>query len=322
MFTKIFDALPPPKFLDVPVAGISISDTSLHCIQFGRKGGNLYIEKYAEREITPGVVVSGQINNKSQVVKMLEDLKNELKLSHVKVSLPEEKAYLFTDKIPTVKPSEIRGVIESTIEDNVPLPGQELIFDYKVISHHQEKGHIDISVSAMPRSLIDTYLDIINTAGLKVVSLEIESQAIAKAVLKEGIKGTVLLTNFGKEKVGLYVAHNRIIHFASTVLLKDPLARDLSNISKEIKKLFEYWYVLTENIDKPEKKISQIIVCGENLPDKIVSYLSIHNTTKTSLANVWSNVFDLNDTVPTISLSDSLRYATAIGLILPLNILI
>ena len=93
-------------------------------------------------------------------------------------------------------------------------------------------------------------------------------------------------------------------------------------LSQEIKKLYAYWHTLKDNIDKPERKIERIIVCGENFADSVVQYLSVHNKTKASLGNVWVNAFDVNLSVPEISFHDSLRYVAAAGLALPTRFLI
>jgi len=67
-FNKIFEAFPPPKFLNIPFAGLSISDSAIHCIQFGKKDGRIYIEKYAEVELSPGTIVSGEMHDKEKVL--------------------------------------------------------------------------------------------------------------------------------------------------------------------------------------------------------------------------------------------------------------
>src|SRR3989344_5704477 len=134
-FNKIFDAFPAPEILDIPFAGLSLSDSAIRCIQFGKKDGGLYVHKYTEKKLNSGVIVSGQINDKEGLIRVLQTIKNDLKLEYVRVSLPEEKAYLFTAKIPIVKPNEVISAIESKIEENVPVNPIELLYDYKLIDH-------------------------------------------------------------------------------------------------------------------------------------------------------------------------------------------
>ncbi len=318
---KIFKAFPAPKFLDVPFAGISISDTSIRCIQFVKRGGVLHIEKYAERLLTKGVIVGGQINNIDEITNVLNDIKNVLKLNHVKISLPEEKAYLFTAKIPVVNKDEIRSAVESKMEENVPVSPLELTFDYKLFER-TEKDLMDVVVSALPISLVDSYVEMAEKAGLSLLSLEIESQAITRAVVPVGTINTALVINFSPEKVGLYVSYGRVVRFTSTISTKGEYSNNPAFLMQEIKKLYTYWHTLKENIDKPEREISHIYVCGEGFDEAMVSYIGSHSQTPTSLANVWVNAFDINTTIPEIPFNESIKYAGSIGLAIPSKIFI
>lgn len=320
-FNKIFDSFPPPKFLDIPFAGLSISDTSVRSIQFGRKSGKLFIEKYIEKPIPAGVVSSGQIINQDEVIRVLTEVKNELNLDYVKVSLPEERAYLFTAKIPIVEQKELRSAIESKMEENVPVSPSELTFDYKLF-YHKQKEHLDVSVSALPISLIDQYVEMADKSGLSLLSLEIESQAIIRALLPQNNLNTNLIVHFSPDKVGLYVSTYRVVRFTSTIQTKGEQTSNPGYLLQEIKKLYLYWNTLKENIDKSDRKISQVIVCGEKFEDSMISYLSSHLDTPVVMGNVWTNVFDINSDLPEISFSDSLRYSASVGLALPGDILI
>ena len=318
---NISNAFPPPEFLNIPFAGLSISDSAIRCIQFGRKNGRLYIEKHIEKDIPSGVIVSGQINNKDALVSLLLALKKDLKLNYVKISLPEERAYLFTAKIPIVKRNEVISAIESKIEENVPVPPGELTFDY-ILTEHIQKGHLDVVVSTLPISVIDIYVEIASNAGLSLLSLEIESQAIATALLSHDNLDTVLIVNFYPNKVGLYVASLGVVHFTSTISTKGESFKNPDFLLQEINKLYVYWHTLKENLDKPERKIRQIIICGENFEDTVVKYLSLNIQTPVVLGNVWTNTFDINSEVPEIPFSNSLRFAAAVGLALPSDILV
>lgn len=319
-FNKIFDAFPPPKFLNIPFAGVSISDFAIRSIQFGKKGGKLYIEKYIERPIPAGAITSGQINNQDEVVKVLSEVKKELGLGYVKISLPEERAYLFTAKIPLVEQGELRSAIESKMEENVPVSPLELTFDYNLF-YHKQKEHLDVCVSALPISLINQYVEMANQSGLSLLSLEIESQAIVRSLLPPHAQGTVLVIHFSPGKVGLYVSSFRLVCFTSTVVIKGD-ANNPGLLLQEVKRVFTYWHTLKDNVDKADRKINQVIVCGEKFEDSMVSYLSSNLEAPVVMGNVWTNVFDIDSSLPEISFSDSLRYCASVGLALPGDILI
>ncbi len=318
---KIFDAFPPPKFLSTPFAGVSISDLAIHCIQFGKKNNKFYIEKFTERALPPGVITAGEVNNKDELIHILETLKKDLKIEHVRVSISEEKAYLFTAKIPEVKQKEVISAIESKIEENIPVNPAELIFDYKLFGH-KEKNHIDVVVYALPINTVNIYVDILQSSGLTPLSLEIESQAIARALLKPDNNETVLIVNFQLEKVGLYVTKDRVVRFTSTIAIKKDSPNYEGTLLQEIKKLYVYWHTLKENLDEAENKIEKIIICGGSSDGTIIPYLGGHIEVRVVLGDVWTNIFNLNAGVPEIPFNDSLKFAAAIGSAISDDILI
>ncbi len=321
MINKIFDAFPPPKFLKVHFAGLSISDTAVRVIQFSKRGGGFSIDKFREKNLPPGVVVSGEIKNKEELSNILQEIKKDLKLEYVKVSISEEKAYLFNAKLPVVTGKEIISSIESKIEENIPVSPDELLFDYQVFLH-EEKNHLDVVVYALQESVVESYVEVLGSAGLIPLSLEIESQAITNSVISKKNKETTLIVNLGQDKVGLYVESRGVVRFTSTIPIKGGVADNDDALLQEIKKLFVYWHSLKDNVDEPENKIDGVFLCGEGFSESISSYLSAHLNTRVVSANVWINVFDINEKVPDISFSDSLRYPAPIGLVLSSEILI
>lgn len=310
---KIFDSFPPPRFLSIPFVGLSISDSAVRCIQLGRKHGAFYLMKHLEKPIPPGVVSAGQINNPDELVNILESVRSELKINDIKVAISEENAYLFTAKLPVIKKEEVISAIESKIEENVPVPPTELIFDYTVLNH-KEKDHLDVIVYAVPIKVIDSYVDVLSRSGFHTLSLEIESQTISRALLKSTDMETVLIVNFCLDKVGLYVSHRGVVRFSSTVPLKGDSSNNPGVLLQEVKKLYMYWHSLKENVDEPENKIEKVIVCGDSSGESIIPYLTSNLQDKVELGNVWINVFDINKTIPDMAFADSLKYAASIGL--------
>lgn len=318
-FKEILNSFPPPEFLNIPYAGLSISDSAIRCMQFSRKNASLSVDFYTERPLSPGIVTSGTINNVDEIANILQNLKKETGISFVKASLPEEKAYLFTTKIPVVDHKYVRGVIESKIEENVPLPAADLIFGYALMNPDDVKDHLEIVVSAFPIEIVNTYVEAVGKADLSLISLEIESQAVARSLLPKHSEGSHIIVYFGKGKMGLYVESDAIIQFTSTVSTKGESLENPDFLVQEIKKLIGYWHTVGNG---EEKEIKSVIISGEDFGESLAPYLSSHLKIPVSLGNIWTNVFDTTDTVPPIPFIESLRYAAAAGLAIPLNILI
>lgn len=323
MQTGFLNLFPTPKFLSPEYSGVSVSDTSIRFFQFERKGSTLVIKKYLERSLPADAITSGYIHDTEAVITVLKDIKKEIKTPYVRVSLPEEKAYLFKTNIPLVSSDEIRSNIEFKLEENVPLPANTVTFDFVVVDPKDpKKDHFDVVVSVIPRELIDLYVQVFESAGFIPYTLEMESQAIARALLKKTERGTYVIVHCAPQKVGLYIVSHSIIHFTSTINTATEGEFDPNIIAPEIRKVIAFWKTSHVSDDTVSKNIEKILITGEGFGENFASTLGALVKVDTSVGNVWTNAFDINKSVPELSFADSIKFAPAIGLALPTHILI
>lgn len=354
MFHEFF---PPPRFLEMPAVGLNIGDDAISAVELVRRKNAYAVGRFGQRPLPPGAISGGYVNDKDSVIAELRGLKDELRLTFVNASLSEEKAYLFRTSIPRVSRKEIRSVLEFKLEENVPLPAHESIFDYSVIreSGHSE-DHFDVSVTVLPEKVVATYGELINGAGLTAFSFETEAQAIARAVVQKGDRRTSLIVNFGEAKSGLFIVSDEVVNFTSTVaiggvhivealakslsvgkeeakaILREPVAlRDRKNmdlffslmsmiaaLKDEVGKLSMYWQTRKENDKDTGKKIERIILTGRNAAfPGFDDYLALSLNTPVSVGNVWVNTCSFSDYIPPIPFAESLDFAAAVGLALP-----
>lgn len=299
-----YEFFSPPAFLDMPAIGLSISDTAISVIELVRKKDAYAVGRFGRSILPSGAISGGYVNDKDSVVVELRRMKETMKLDFIHASLSEEKAYLFDTRIPYVQKKEIRGTLEFKLEENVPIPASEAIFDYTVIPRHisSHNNHIDVNVTVLPRKVVDTYIELITEAGLIPLSFEIEAQAVARAVVPRGDTGTYLVVNFGENKTGLFIVSNEVVHFTSTVgigganitaaiakylsvsikeaevvkrehaALKDRKNMDLffslmnaiSALKDEVNKLSMYWHTHKDGAGEMGQKIQKIVLSGRD----------------------------------------------------------
>ena len=319
---NFFTYFPTPKYLDVPCAGVSISDTHIRVIQFEKDGtGGLNIKKYAEKELPVGAIVSGRLNNREEIIHTLEDLKKQTGIQYIRVSIPEEKAYLFELDIEVTSSKEFRSAIEFKLEENVPLPANQVIFDYAIAPKEARQDKLKVVVSVLPSDFVDVYIDLLQSAGLTPYSLEIESQAIARALLSVDEERSYIIIHFGAQKAGLYVVSRGIVRFTSTIPLSDNWQDNPHDIVIEVQKIISFWDTNNANIGH-ENQLSGVLVCGYGFSDTVASQLSSLLNMDAHMGNVWQNVCDIKKVLPEIPFLDSLKYASAVGLALPSEFLL
>lgn len=353
---SIFRTLfPLPRYLRMPSVGLDISDKSIRFLGFKERKGKLRIDRYAEEKLPEGVVVQGKLKDERKMRDVLARFKKTHNLEFIRVSLPEEQAYLFHMHVPLLKKRELKESIFLQLEEYVPIKAPEAVFDYEITSERAD-GY-GLQVSAIPRTMVESYAGIFRESGLTPLSFEIEAQAIARAVVPEGDQGTCMVIDFGQTRTGISIVSRGIVVFTSTVeiggaAITQAIGKELSlsydeaetvkkeqglargegkkekalfsailsviaPLRDEINKHYIYWHTHKEGEASEGRPIGKIYLCGgdSNLRG-LPEYLSQTMRLPVELANVWVNLGDTADYVPEITFGNSLTYATAVGLAL------
>lgn len=318
LFFKLF---PPPTFLVMPHAGLDISDDAIRCIEYHRTSHGLTISKNAVQELPSGLVSGGDIKDEKEFTSILGSFVKKNSLLYAKVSLPEEKAYLFQTDVPSADFSSIAQNIEFKLDQNVPLSAPDALFQFDLIPKAVAGDLLRASVSVIPRTYVEHYITLLRSCGIYPVAFEVVPKSIVASCTPYHSPGTHLIVHIMKSKTGLYIVSEGVVCFTSTInwgsndlatVPKDNSTPDI--LTSEINRVYTYW------ITRPDvhSTISEIMVVGSRaeeceflLRDRGGEVLS-HSI----LPNVWNNAFDINTYVPKISRADSFEYAIAAGLAL------
>lgn len=353
MSSKLSQFFPSPHYLEQPAVGLDISDMSMRFVELVRQGSEFQIGRFGERAIPRGIIESGEVKKGAELRAILIELKKQHDLQFVVVSLPEEKAYLFDLDIAQMKRDEIRGALELVLEEHVPLKASEALFDYRIIK--ETETTILVNVSVFPRALTDGYLAVFSEAGITPLAFEVEAHALARSIIPASDMRPSMIIDLGKTRTGITIASGGFVQFTSTVsvggasltevimkqlgvtfdeaekvkrekgLVSMVANSDLSFafmslmgvLKDEIHRNFVYWQTHVDNFGKKRPPIEKIYLCGgdANLPG-IAEFFAEHFGVPVEVANVFVNTRSLDAEIPKINFSDSLRYATAIGLAL------
>src|SRR3989344_7706613 len=92
---KFFDLFPPPNFLTMPAAGISIGEDAIRYIHLKSRNGVVALADFGEEKLPEGSIVDGVPVKTDQIIAALKKLKENHRISFVNIALPEDKAYVF-----------------------------------------------------------------------------------------------------------------------------------------------------------------------------------------------------------------------------------
>jgi type IV pilus assembly protein PilM len=240
------------KFLTLkPKAfGLDFSDLSLKITNLKKKGRFFSLASWGETEIEPGIIKQGEIMNQevlSDIIKnSLTKLKGEkLKIKNVVASLPEKHAFLQIIKMPKMDKRELSTAVPFEAENYIPFPIEEVYLDFEVVPplNGYSNKSIDVLIAAIPKKIVDPYVYCLKKAGLLIQALEIESQSISRALIKNQITPSpVLLIDFGKSNTNLIIFSCRSLFFTSSIFissfdLTEAISRSLNIGLAEAEKL-------------------------------------------------------------------------------------
>ncbi len=343
----------PPQFLLMPAVGVDISDRSIKYAELVSTKEGERLGTWGEVFLESGIIEGGKIISPDRLATALSAIAKMQGISFVRAALPEEQIYFFRMQVPDGTKDEIRSALELMLEEHVPILAAETVFDFEVTD--KADGKVEVAVTAASRAVIDSYSEAFEKAGLTLLSLELEAEAVARAVIKRNDSIARLIVDFGETRTGIAVSYGGQVRFTSTVsmggqMLTETLAKHfnislaeaekmkreyglrrnspnqdlfallLNNIAvlrDEINRHFIYWHTHLDENGKQRPPIEEIVLVGgdSNLAG-LPDYLSTSLHVKTSIGNVWTNVHLQEGKVPELSLNDSLGYATALGLAL------
>jgi len=309
--------------LTIPHAGLEISDDAFRCIEYKRTVHGLEIAKYAETDVPPGLIDGGEVKDEKKFSELLHTFVHENKLTYVKVSLPEEKVYLFQMDIPSVDVRAVTQHVEFKLEENVPLSAVDSVFYFDILPAAVTGNLLRASVSVVPRSYVEKMISILHGMGLVPIAFEVAPKSLAKALVKKSVSDTYLIIHVMNRKTGTYIVSGGVVCFSSTLswgTRQNPDGNkaenmDISALSKEIHRVYEYWATRPD----AHSTISQIMLVGEDaqMVEEKFHRDPSHVAVPLASVDVWQNAFDIHNYIPNISREESLEYAVAAGLALP-----
>lgn len=338
--------------------GLDLSDLSIKVVKLENSGSCEYISSYASVPLPIGCVSEGEILKKDNVVTAIKKVleiagPKKIKTKKVICSLPETKAFLRIISVPQISESEMAEAIKWEMEANIPLPLEQVYYDWQVIpdSLLLEKGKINLLVVAVAKSTVDQFIEVLELVGLDPVGMEIESIAQARSLLAEkNEQETVLIVDIGDRRTSFSVVKGGLPCFTSSIplcgqALTDVISKGMGVSFEEAEKikvahgigsdlkndaLFKLQQPVLENLVqeikrsvdfyltglKYSKSIDKIILCGGGANTKgILPYLSKKLGREIELGNPWTNM-NLGKNLPAIDRAQSVQYSTVLGLAL------
>lgn len=343
-------AFPPPAYITMPAAGIDISDLAIKHVLLAQSGGEVTLRSFGKLDLPIDAIERGEIRDMATLTKHLTRIHEEYAYAYAHVALPEEHAYLFQLDLPQGEES-IEQMIEFHLKENVPIGADEAVFDYSIVE--ATANSVKLNVSVYPIAIALQYIEVVEAAGMRVLSIEIEGQATARALLSEHALNPIIIVDIGRDDANLSISFKGNVTFTANLEVggdditraiartldvsfqkAEQLKRKLgftdtdeaapvfnamlppiTKLAEAIRKHRIYWQMHMSSGVRND--VSRIVLAGGNANMAgLAEYLEAFLGVPVEVGSVWQNVFDQRVKVPPIAAQESLEYATAVGLAL------
>ncbi len=159
-----------------PIIGIDIGSSSIKIVEMKK---NSKIHKLGFEKIPEGLVNQGRIEASQPLADIIKDTMAKYKIKGTECSLCISGSELLVRelKLPEMNENQIMDNIKHEITSFLPLDHEEYCIDYKVLdyieSENNGSGKLSIMVAAVPNNLVESYINTLKKARLRVVYVDI-----------------------------------------------------------------------------------------------------------------------------------------------------
>lgn len=343
-------AFPAPEFIAMPAVGIDISDYAIKYIALQRNKGAVELQAYGKVDLPLEVIERGEINDMKTMVKLLSRIREEHDFEFAHVVLPEEHAYLFQLEVAKGDQVEIEQKLEIHLKENVPIGADEALYDFNIIQETEETYTLNVSV--YPTSIAVQYVEVLEEAGFKLLSVEIEGQATARTLLGDTSTTPTLIVDIGRNSASIAIARGGEVTFTANLetggdyftraiargldvsfqeaeklkrehgfrdtpadkIVFDHLQPMVLKFSESIRKHLMYWQMHMNSNGSEKEDVGRVILVGGNANVAgLAEYLEATLEVTVEVGDVWKHVFSYDTYIPDMHAQKSLEFTTATG---------
>ena len=335
--------------------GLDLGESSIKVFQLDKSGEIDRIRSFGSREIGEGCIDNGRIIDPMKLGRIINETissagPKKINTRNVICSIPESKVFLRTVSIPLLKESEAEEAVKWEIEAGIPLEIDKMYFDWQFLD--QSDGKQNVLTVAVSREVVDELVEVLESCGLFVCGLEMESISTCRSLIPEKFEKnkTYLIVDIGALKTSFIIAQNGVPCFTSSIPfsshgITDLIASQMGISREEAEKIkitqgMEHSYEgqnnpvpslirpLLENLSveiertidfyrtfpQASQEIEKVIISGGSANLKgFLPYLATSISQDVVLGDPWVNL-NLGKNLPIISREDSIRYVISIGL--------
>jgi type IV pilus assembly protein PilM len=229
----------------IQTIGIDISESSVKLMQLAKHKDGFLPSAYSHVHLPNSLIANHIITDPDKLASYIARAVHTAKYvdtRYVVASVPEAKSFVRVLKMPKMPESEIEGAIPWELEQDIPVPIDQVYFDWRLVKEEDDSNQV--LVMATPKDYVDNLVQALKIAKLKPVALELEPLATARALIgPDDANQAVLIMDISTTASSLAViSGSGVLEYTSSVPvggnhMTDAIAKNLGINQKEAEKM-------------------------------------------------------------------------------------
>jgi type IV pilus assembly protein PilM len=205
----------------MPILGLDLGNQTFRAVEMEEQKQKIVLRKYASH-VDP--VLNLHSSSEKDHIKYGEALKVFVEESgfttpNVVIPLPESDVFTRVVSVPQMNEKELKSSISYEAEQYIPIPIKDVNFDFQILDQDPtDKDKMNVLIVAARHSVLNKYVKILKTAGLKPKALEPESLAIGR-ILGDTINkpSATIILHIGATDSQIVVSYRGHVRFTRSV---------------------------------------------------------------------------------------------------------
>jgi type IV pilus assembly protein PilM len=179
----------PTRKLDI---GLDLTSNELRCVALSKRGKEIILERFAIGEIPTSVFAAGRVAEPHELGARIKALLHENGIAPQKaiISLSGKAAITRVIELPKMGKAQTRQAISLQINQYVPFPPGDTVYDYKVLPPREggKPAMQEVLLVATRATAVDSLIATLRAAGINCDGIKITSLA-AWNIISNGLQG-------------------------------------------------------------------------------------------------------------------------------------
>ena len=203
--------------------GLDIGSHAIKICQVAKAGDDFKLVSLGSAKLPEGAVEDGILQEPEEVARVITNLISNLKIKEKKVAISISGYSVIVKKInlAVMEEKDLDEYIQSEVGQYIPFDIEDVYLDYQDLhTNTEEYNRTDVMLVAAKKEVVDGYLSMLQSAGLKVVIVDIGGFALENIYeANYSLDENIALVDIGATKMSINIVSQGISVLARDVVV-------------------------------------------------------------------------------------------------------